>query len=232
VIDMTALIRMARKTGITLSRSITLILILFYVAQTAILVHLLLERTKLQEEIIAKDAQIAEMERQNAELREKLKIFEIIDDFQRGFTPKEVQKIGETIFDQSRLFGYDPLLLMALILTESSFRKGEESEMGALGLMQLLPSTGYLLSHKYEMPWKDESSLFDPHYNIRMGSYYLFELILKYGDVKKALVAYNIGEYAMEGRISLKMDLPRGFVNTVMKKYEMLKSNYPDSLFG
>jgi len=82
VIDMTALIRMARKTGITLSRSITLILILFYVAQTAILVHLLLERTKLQEEIIAKDAQIAEMERQNAELREKLKIFEIIDDFQ------------------------------------------------------------------------------------------------------------------------------------------------------
>ena len=79
---MTALIRMARKTGITLSRSITLILILFYVAQTAILVHLLLERTKLQEEIIAKDAQIAEMERQNAELREKLKIFEIIDDFQ------------------------------------------------------------------------------------------------------------------------------------------------------
>ncbi|MBD3234656.1 MAG: transglycosylase SLT domain-containing protein [candidate division Zixibacteria bacterium] len=229
---MSAQSRMARKAGVTLSTSVTAFLILVYVVQSGSLVYLLLERSRLQETLHQKDVQIMEMEREIDELRERLKIFQIIEDFQSGFTPQERDIIGEVIFTQSKRLGYDPILLLALILTESSFRKGQESYMGAQGLMQVLPSTGYWLSNKYKMPWKGDMSLFDPHYNIRMGSYYLFELILKFKNVKKALIAYNMGPEALSGRIKLKERIPEGYARAVMKQYQMLKETYPDSLFG
>jgi len=229
---MSAHSRMARKTGITLSTSVTVFLILIYVVQSGSLVYLLLERSKLQKTVYKRDTQIVEMEREIVELQERLKIFQIIEDFQIGFTPQEKDIIGEVIYAQSKRLGYDPTLLLALILTESSFRKGQESYMGAQGLMQVLPSTGYWLSNKYKMPWKGEHSLYDPNYNIKMGSYYLFELILKFKDVKKALVAYNMGPAALRGRIKLKQNIPEGYTNAVMEKYRMLQETYPDSLFG
>ncbi len=229
---MSAQSRMARKAGVTLSTSVTAFLILVYVVQSGSLVYLLVERAQFQEALHQKNVQIMEMEREIDELRERLKIFQIIEDFQSGFTPQERDVIGEVIFTQSKRLGYDPILLLALILTESSFRKGQESYMGAQGLMQVLPSTGYWLSNKYKMPWKGDMSLFDPHYNIRIGSYYLFELILKFKDVKKALIAYNMGPEALSGRIKLKERIPEGYARVVMEQYKMLKETYPDSLFG
>ncbi len=229
---MPAQIRMARKTGITLSKSVTMILIAIYVIQSAAVVYLLLDRAQLQKSLIEKDTKITDLERENDKLREKLKIFKIIEDFQSGFTPQEKDIIADAIYTQSKQLGYDPLLLMALILTESSLHKGQESYLGAQGLMQLLPSTGYWLSKKYKMPWKGNNSLFDPQYNIHMGSYYLLELILKFKDIKKALAAYNMGEYALKGRLKLKQGIPKKYVGAIMKKYQMLKEKYPDSLFG
>lgn len=229
---MSAQIRMARKTGVTLSKTVTLILISIYVVQSIANVYLLLDRTRLQKEIVEREIRISDLERENSELRERLKIFQIIEDFQIGFSPQEKDIIADAIYTQSKRLGYDPLLLMALILTESSFRKGQESYMGAQGLMQVKPSTGFWLSQKYKLSWKGENTLFEPRYNINVGSYYLFELILKFRDVKKALTAYNLGPNSLKGKLKLKEKIPQRYVNKVVSKYEMLKSNYPDSIFG
>jgi len=224
--------RMARKAGVTLSRTVTMIMIFIYVVQASANVYLLLDRGELEKRILEKDVIITDLEREITELRERLKIFQIIEDFQIGFTPQEKHLIEDTIFTQSKRLGYDPLLLMSLILTESSFRKGQESFMGAQGLMQVKPSTGLWLSQKYKMPWKGEYTLFDPRYNIKVGSRYLFDLIIKLRDVKKALVAYNIGEYALKGKLKLKEKVPQRYVDKILAKYNMLKKSYPDSLFG
>ncbi|MBD3169205.1 MAG: transglycosylase SLT domain-containing protein [candidate division Zixibacteria bacterium] len=229
---MSAQIRMARKAGVTLSRTVTMILMMIYIVQSAANVYLLVERSDLQKEIIHRDNRIEELEREVTELRERLKIFQIIEDFQFGFTPQEKDVISDAIYTQSKRLGYDPLLLMALILTESSFHKGQESYMGAQGLMQVKPSTGLWLSKKYKRPWRGERTLFEPRYNIHVGSYYLFELIHKFKDVKKALVAYNIGENALKGKLRLKEKIPQSYVTKIRKHYKMLKEAYPDSMFG
>jgi len=83
---------------------------------------------------------------------------------------------------------------MAVILSESSLRKGQVSEAGAQGLMQLLPSVGRDLADRSGIEWQGQEPLFDPVVNIRLGTLHLFEQILKFRDFKKALVAYNMGE--------------------------------------
>ncbi|KPL04054.1 MAG: hypothetical protein AMJ73_04725 [candidate division Zixibacteria bacterium SM1_73] len=160
------------------------------------------------------------------ELEEKLKILNIIEEFQVGFNQKEVGDLTQVIYNESKKYGYDPLLILALILTESSFRKGQISTMGAQGLMQVKPSIGYDLAQRRGLNWKGELSLFEPAFNIQLGTLYLFELILKFKDVKKAIVAYNLGDTALKLRLRSGQNPPTYFLRRVLKKYKELMEKY------
>ncbi|MEM5812360.1 MAG: lytic transglycosylase domain-containing protein, partial [Candidatus Aenigmatarchaeota archaeon] len=79
-------------------------------------------------------------------------------------------------------------MVFALVHKESGWNPNLVSPSGAVGLMQLLPSTaeGY--------GWdKTRESLFDPDVNSRCGTNYLRFLIDKFGDERIALAAYNYG---------------------------------------
>lgn len=90
--------------------------------------------------------------------------------------------------------GIDPLLIAALIQTESNFRENAVSPKGARGLMQLLPSTAEWLAEKNGESDYHDDKLFDPGYNIDVGSRYLAELLRQFnGDEVIALAAYNGG---------------------------------------
>jgi len=211
--------KMPRKTGLTISLPVTFILILIWLVQTAGLVYLLYERGE-------KDKFIHQQEQKIKELEEKLKILKIIEDFQVGFNREEVAELTQVIYSESKKYGYDPLLIIALILTESSFRRGQESFLGAQGLMQVKPSVGFDLAERRGLGWKGKLSLFEPSFNIRLGALYLFELILKFKDVKKAIIAYNLGENALKLRIKSGGKLPTYFLAKVLKKYKELKEKY------
>ena len=118
----------------------------------------------------------------------------IIGDFQVGFNKNEVGQLAQVIDSESRRYSYDPRLLLAVILTESSLRKGNISYQGAHGLMQIKPVVAVELANRQGIDFEGRTSLFDPEYNIKLGSLYLFELIMKYGDIRKGLIAYNLGE--------------------------------------
>lgn len=208
-----------RKTGITLSLPVTFILILIWLAQTAGIIYLLYQRGE-------RDKILHQQEQKIKELEEKLKILKIIEDFQVGFKKEEVLDLTQVIFSESKKYGYDPLLILSLILTESSFRKGRESFLGAQGLMQVKPSVGEELAKRRGLQWKGDLSLFEPAFNIQLGTLYLFELILKFKDVKKAIVAYNLGENAYRLRVKSGEKLPTYFLAKVLKQYEELKSKY------
>ena len=160
------------------------------------------------------------------ELEEKLKILDIIEEFQVGFKDGEVAQLTQVIHNESKKYGYDPLLILALILTESSFRKGQVSEMGALGLMQVKPSVGHALCQRRGLNWKGELSLFEPAFNVQLGTLYLFELVLKFKDVKKAIIAYNLGENALKLRLREGQKPPTYFLRRVLRKYKELKGKY------
>ena len=212
-------IKIIRKAGLTISKSVTFILIFIWLIQTAGLVYLLYERGE-------KDKLLHQQEQKIKELEEKLKILKIIEDFQVGFKESEVRELTNVIYTESKKYSYDPLLILALIMSESSFRKGEESMLGAQGLMQVKPSVAQDLAKRRGLEWKGDLSLFEETFNIQLGTLHLFELILKFKDVKKALIAYNVGEDALRLKMKSGEKLPSFFLARVLKKYKELKSKY------
>ena len=105
-------------------------------------------------------------------------------------------KYSSEIFSACDEFEIDKSLIFAVIKTESGFDREAVSNKGAVGLMQLKPSTAEYVAKKLGVK---EYSLFDAKDNVRLGVFYLKSLIIKFGDVKTALCAYNAGE----GKVTL-----------------------------
>lgn len=95
-------------------------------------------------------------------------------------------------------FGLEPALVSSVIRSESSFRPHVVSSAGAIGLMQILPTTGaWIATHLGLEPFDDEL-LFEPEINIRVGCWYLRYLMDRFGDQTVALMAYNAGPSRVE----------------------------------
>ena len=84
-------------------------------------------------------------------------------------------------------YGVSPRLLQAVIQVESNFERRARSPKGAMGLMQLMPTTArqYAVSNPY-----------DARLNIEAGARHLRQLLDRF-DVSLALAAYNAGEGAV-----------------------------------
>jgi soluble lytic murein transglycosylase len=89
--------------------------------------------------------------------------------------------------------GIDPMLTAGLIRQESAFAPDAHSGANALGLMQLLPKTARQMAKKAKVGYS-HSLLFDPDYNVRLGTIYVAGLKNDFGSVESALAAYNAGE--------------------------------------
>jgi len=121
------------------------------------------------------------------------KIINVITDYKTGLKDNEKDQISRFILKESKIYGYDPMFLTALIITESSFNQWAKSKVGALGLMQIRPRTGKALASESNMKWRGKRTLYHPEKNIALGSYYLNKLVKRFGDMKTALEAYNHG---------------------------------------
>ncbi|MEJ5258439.1 MAG: lytic transglycosylase domain-containing protein [Fervidobacterium sp.] len=108
----------------------------------------------------------------------------------------------------------DPLLVVSVIRTESSFRPDAVSNMGAYGLMQLMPSTAEWVNKKFKTNY-DYTTI---EGNIALGCLYLNYLLEKDGDLKTALVHYNTGPYAPD---DVKSDAGERYVFKVMRYYKL-----------
>ncbi|MCL4477789.1 MAG: lytic transglycosylase domain-containing protein [Deltaproteobacteria bacterium] len=86
-------------------------------------------------------------------------------------------------------YNIDPLLIMAMIKVESDYMPDAVSSAGAVGLMQVLPSTAELFYVK---------NLYSPKDNIEAGvEYFKYLYTIFNGDYVKAIAAYNAGEQAV-----------------------------------
>lgn len=99
----------------------------------------------------------------------------------------------------SEVFGVDVVLLQALVATESGFDAGAVSPKGAIGLMQVMPTTAARYGLSAESDEAALEKLKDPSVNVNMGTRYLRDLLTLFsGDRSLALAAYNAGEGAVK----------------------------------
>jgi soluble lytic murein transglycosylase len=87
----------------------------------------------------------------------------------------------------------DPMLIAGLIRQESAFEAKALSHAGAIGLMQVEPTTALKVARQLRVRYA-RARLTDPGYNLQLGSRYLANLIQAFGTPEAALAAYNAGE--------------------------------------
>ncbi len=91
----------------------------------------------------------------------------------------------------------DPFLIAALMAQESSFDADVVSHANAIGLMQILPSTGRSYARRLRIPRYSKVRLTDPATNVKIGTAYFADLIDRFGGVPYALASYNAGPGAV-----------------------------------
>jgi len=110
-----------------------------------------------------------------------------------GFNLVFPTKYAKYVEKYSKLYGVDENLVYAVILCESGFNPNSKSKKGAIGLMQLMPSTALWCAKKLDEKYSDEK-LYEPEFNIKIGVYYLAYLRTVFNDFDEVVMAYNAGE--------------------------------------
>ena len=164
-----------------------------------------------------------QVEARAEEQRVKSKIWNVISKYRTGLGIKSLKQIPYQIYQESKRYGYDPLFLTALIVTESSFNNWAKSPKGALGLMQIIPGTGHALASEMGTAWAGQSTLFDPATNIALGAFYLNKLKKRFKDMNIALEAYNHGPSRI-ARYLRKGKLPEDYSKKVFRIYDLIQS--------
>lgn len=90
-------------------------------------------------------------------------------------------------------YDLDIALVYSVIKVESDFDKNAVSKSGAMGLMQILPSTAKWIAEELGVDF-EKQNLFEPELNIRFGCFYLRYLFDKFNDREIVICAYNAGE--------------------------------------
>ena len=99
-------------------------------------------------------------------------------------------KYKDSILEASEKYDVEPYLVASIINSESSFNKDAVSHKGAIGLMQVMPSTASMVAKQLKL---SEYDLFDEQTNIKIGTYYLSTLLSYFGNLSVAICAYNAG---------------------------------------
>jgi soluble lytic murein transglycosylase len=132
----------------------------------------------------------------------------------------------EIVRGHARNYELEPALLAAVIYQESRFDARAESESGAIGLMQLLPDTAKGIAVRTGGSRFQVDDLYDPEINVRYGSWYLRHLLNKYGEVNKALAAYNGGQGNVDRGVQYAET--REYVERVLELRETYERAYPE----
>jgi soluble lytic murein transglycosylase-like protein len=161
------------------------------------------------------------------------KVLTIICQYNDGMQDDLKLAIANEIFRMSVKYENLDIDLICATITHESARTWEPtvvSHAGALGLMQIMPYTGYFLSKHEGVPWTNARQvLFDPVNNIRMGCRYLSRLIELY-SVDGGLAAYNGGPrraamWLASGRNDqVLFEETRTYVPAVLKLYDTFKN--------
>jgi soluble lytic murein transglycosylase len=149
-----------------------------------------------------------------------LEVARVLEALNPGLDNSNQRRLGMLLTDLSAHYGYDPALIVAVIMTESSFDPSSRSHRGAVGLMQLLPNTAESLAEETHRPWVGEHALLDPTLNISLGVRYLAKLQKRFGSLDLALAAYNYGPSRVYDMLQRGVPVPMDYTKRVLDHYQ------------
>ena len=161
----------------------------------------------------------AEFQGRQQKIRE---ILEVLERHPTGLANVTKEELAEVIYEEANRYNQDPKFILALIAIESSFQNWSVSEQGAKGLMQIMPYVAESLAQELGIEWSGDRTLFNPYLNVRIGSYYLFQLIKEFNDLGLALAAYNYGPTYIKGLKERKESISIHYYQRIRTVYQNL----------
>jgi soluble lytic murein transglycosylase len=146
------------------------------------------------------------------------------DDMEDGMA----RTISRVLYEESRRYGVDYRLILALMKIESSFQHDAVSPRGARGLLQVKPSLARFIARDLGIQWDGSRTLDKPDTNIKIGVHVLSRLMIDFQSTHLALKAYNIGPTKMKEISQSKVTPTKGFPGLVMNEYRRNVTLLPD----
>jgi len=147
-------------------------------------------------------------------------------------TASAQRRVAMAIVREADANGVDPILVVAIIRTESAFEPHAVSEMGAMGLMQMMPTTGTALAQRRGTALRHVRTLFDAELNIELGTSYLAALLREFGTTEDALVAYNAGPRVARWMLrnpAARARFVAGYPRAVLVEWRRLLARRPEA---
>ncbi|SHJ54042.1 lytic transglycosylase domain-containing protein [Tepidibacter formicigenes] len=142
----------------------------------------------------------------------------------------------EYVYEYSKEYNIDPYLVFAIIKTESKFFPYAKSSKEAKGLMQISEGTQKWAMEDLNI---ENSNIFDPQVNIKIGCWYINKLFEQFEDIDLVIAAYNGGsgnvdKWLKDDRYSYNginlTNIPfketKNYVNKVKKYHKIYKILY------
>lgn len=181
--------------------------------------------------ILALNANKLDNEKEEADLAARARIINAIRAaLGSRLSPQTCSQLTDLVSQNSSTYGYDPLLLLAVIDVESRFsaraegqyKNGEAS--GAFGLMQLKLETAQLIAGSLGLTVRSRSDLFKPEVNVALGVAYLTQLIAQFRSFKLGLLAYNQGPGVIQEQLAAQQPLSIDYYHKVLRSYNRFKA--------
>ncbi|OWZ83315.1 lytic transglycosylase domain-containing protein [Natranaerobius trueperi] len=149
----------------------------------------------------------------------------------------------QEIYHVSEKHDIDPYLLFSIIKVESKFDSKAVSNSGALGLMQIMPSTGAWAANEISIESFEYDDLLEHKTNLEIGAWYFDYLKNEFNDdLVKTLAAYNAGQGKVREWIetnvwdgttedieSIPYGETRSYIERVLLNYKRYEDIYSES---
>lgn len=147
----------------------------------------------------------------------------------------------EYVYKYSEENNIDPYLTFAIIKAESNFKRNIKSKSGAIGLMQLMEETAIEEAGEFGEEIVVTEKLYNPEFNIKIGTKYYAKLYKKYNNELLALAAYNAGmgnvdKWIKDGIINedgsnmenIPIKETNNYVRKIIRNYNIYKKLYKE----
>ena len=149
------------------------------------------------------------------------------------------REYSEYVYKYSEENNIDPYLTFAIIKAESNFKRNIKSKSGAVGLMQLMEETAVEEASEFGEEIIVVEKLYNPEFNIKVGTKYYAKLLKKYNNELIALAAYNAGmgnvdKWIKDGIIkedgsdieNIPIKETNNYVRKIIRNYKIYKELY------